>query len=125
MTVTKYTEDHEYIRVEGDIGVVGISDYAQGQLGDVVFVELPDPGVEYAQGDEAAVVESVKAASEVYAPVGGEVTEANDALAESPGLVNSDPAGEGWFFKLRIADPKELDQLMSAEDYKDYVKDLD
>jgi len=125
MTVTKYTEDHEYIRVEGDVGVVGISDYAQGQLGDVVFVELPDPGAEYAQGDEAAVVESVKAASEVYAPVGGEVTEANDALAESPGLVNSDPTGEGWFFKLRIADPKDLDQLMSAEDYKDYVKDLD
>ena len=105
--------------------MVGISDYAQGQLGDVVFVELPEPGVEFAQGDEAAVVESVKAASEVYAPVGGEVTEANEALAESPGLVNSEPTGDGWFFKLRIADPKELDQLMSAEEYKAYVKDLD
>ena len=84
-----------------------------------------EPGVEFAQGDEAAVVESVKAASEVYAPVGGEVTEANEALAESPGLVNSEPTGDGWFFKLRIADPKELDQLMSAEEYKAYVKDLD
>ncbi|MHA1113093.1 MAG: glycine cleavage system protein GcvH, partial [Alphaproteobacteria bacterium] len=96
MSVIKYTEDHEYIRVEGEIGVVGISDYAQGQLGDIVFVELPEAGVEYAQGAETAVVESVKAASEIYAPAGGEVTEANDALAESPGLVNSDPIGEGW-----------------------------
>ena len=125
MAETRYTSEHEWIRLDGDVATIGISVYAQEQLGDVVFVELPDIGRKVAPGDDMAVVESVKAASEVYAPVGGEVTEANDALAESPGLVNSDPTGEGWFFKLRIADPKDLDQLMSAEDYKDYVKDLD
>ncbi|MCD6070875.1 MAG: glycine cleavage system protein, partial [Microvirga sp.] len=99
---TRYTKDHEYIRVEGDAGIVGISDYAQGQLGDVVFVELPSVGKTLAKGDEAAVVESVKAASEVYAPVSGEVIEVNSELEASPGTVNEDAAGRGWFMKIRL-----------------------
>ena len=103
MTV-RYTKDHEYIRVEGDTGVVGITDYAQGQLGDVVFVELPEVGKTVAKGDEAAVVESVKAASEVYAPVSGEVVAVNDDLEGAPGAVNEDPSGRGWFLKLKLKD---------------------
>ena len=120
----KYTEDHEWIRVEGDIGTVGISAYAAKQLGDVVFVELPDVGAEMDKGDEAAVVESVKAASEVYTPVGGEVTEVNTALEEAPETVNAEPGGKGWFLKLKIADADELDSLMDEAKYKEYCEGL-
>ena len=124
MAETRYTKDHEYIRIEGDMGVVGITDYAQGQLGDVVFVELPAPGKAVTKGGEAAVVESVKAASEVYAPVSGEVVEVNSELEGAPGTVNEDPAGKGWFVKIRLSDKAELDGLMSEADYEAYVKSL-
>lgn len=122
-TKTLYTEDHEWVQVEGDIATIGISNFAQDQLGDVVFVELPDVGKSFDQGDEAAVVESVKAASEVFAPIGGEVIEVNEDLAANPALVNEDAEGDGWFFKIRIADPDELDQLMSAKDYKRFAQE--
>lgn len=121
---TRYTKDHEYIRVEGDAGIVGISDYAQGQLGDVVFVELPSVGKSLSKGDEAAVVESVKAASEVYAPVSGEVVEVNSELEATPGTVNEDPAGRGWFLKVRLTNPSELDGLMTEEQYQEFVKSI-
>jgi glycine cleavage system H protein len=121
---TRYTKDHEYIRVEGDAGIVGISDYAQSQLGDVVFVELPSVGKTLSKGDEAAVVESVKAASEVYAPVSGEVVDVNRDLEAAPGTVNEDPAGKGWFVKLKLKDPAELEGLMSEGEYQNYVKTL-
>jgi glycine cleavage system H protein len=121
---TRYTKDHEYIRVDGDTGTVGITDYAQSQLGDVVFVELPEVGKSVAKGAEAAVVESVKAASEVYAPVSGEVTAVNAALEAAPGAVNEDPVARGWFFKMRIKDAAELDGLMSEAQYQDYVKSI-
>ena len=121
---TRYTKDHEYIRVEGDAGIVGISDYAQGQLGDVVFVELPSVGKTLSKGDEAAVVESVKAASEVYAPVSGEVVEVNSDLEASPGTVNEDPAGRGWFMKIRLTNASELDGLMTEEQYQEFVKSI-
>lgn len=124
MAETRYTKDHEYIRIEGDTGTVGISDYAQGQLGDVVFVELPAVGKALAKGGEAAVVESVKAASEVYAPVSGEVVAVNSELEATPGTVNEDPAGRGWFIKLKLKDAAELDGLMSEAEYQDYVKSL-
>ena len=115
-----YTKEHEWIRVEGDQATVGITDFAQGQLGDVVFVELPEAGRQVTNGGEAAVVESVKAASDVYAPVSGEVTEANQALVDDPALANTDPEGEGWFFKLRLSDTSELDGLMDADAYKSF-----
>jgi glycine cleavage system H protein len=115
-----YTREHEWIRVDGDTATVGITDFAQGQLGDVVFVEVPEAGRQVSQGGEAAVVESVKAASDVYAPISGEVVEGNQALVDDPALVNSDPEGEGWFFKLRLSDTGELDDLMNAEQYKSY-----
>ena len=121
---TRYTKDHEYIRVEGDAGIVGISDYAQSQLGDVVFVELPSVGKTLSKGDEAAVVESVKAASEVYAPVSGEVVEVNSELESSPGTVNEDAAGRGWFMKIRLTDQSELDGLMTEEQYQEFVKSI-
>ena len=121
---TRYTKDHEYIRVEGDAGIVGISDYAQAQLGDVVFVELPSVGKTLSKGDEAAVVESVKAASEVYAPVSGEVVEVNSDLEASPGTVNEDPAGRGWFLKIRLTDQSELDGLLTEEQYREFVKSI-
>ncbi len=124
MAETRYSKDHEYIRIEGDVGTVGISDYAQGQLGDVVFVELPSVGKALAKGGEAAVVESVKAASEVYAPVSGEVVEVIGALEAAPGTVNEDPAGKGWFLKIKIKDAGELDALMNEAEYQDYVKTL-
>jgi glycine cleavage system H protein len=124
MASIRYTKDHEYIRIDGDIGTVGISDYAQQQLGDVVFVELPESGKKVAAGDQAAVVESVKAASEVYSPVGGEVTEINSALEGEPAKVNSDPAGDGWFFKIRIGDAKQLDALMDEKAYAEFLKTL-
>ncbi|MEQ8194662.1 MAG: glycine cleavage system protein GcvH [Rhodospirillales bacterium] len=125
MTTIKYTKDHEWIRLDGDTGTVGISDYAQEQLGDVVFVELPDTGKSLAKGAEAAVVESVKAASEVYAPVGGTVTETNASLGNDPSKVNSDPTGDGWFFKLTVSQPAELDDLMDEAAYQAYLKELD
>jgi len=115
-----YTREHEWVRVEGDSGTVGISDFAQGQLGDIVFVEVPEAGKEVRRGDEAAVVESVKAASDVYSPVSGTVTEGNQAVAEEPSLVNTDAEGEGWFFKLTLSDNHELSELMSEEQYKQY-----
>jgi glycine cleavage system H protein len=121
---TRYTKDHEYVRVEGDTAVVGISDYAQEQLGDVVYVELPTVGKTLEKGGEAAVVESVKAASEVYAPVSGEVVEVNGDLEGAPGTINEDPAGKGWFLKLKLKDPAELDGLMTEEQYRDYVASL-
>ncbi len=120
----KFTEDHEWVRVEGEIGTVGISDYAQEQLGDVVFVELPDIGKTIAKGDEAAVVESVKAASEVYAPVEGEVTQVNEALNDNPGLINSDAQGDGWFLKIKVTDASQLEALMDEAAYKAYVEGL-
>ena len=124
MAETRYSKDHEYIRIEGDVGTVGISDYAQSQLGDVVFVELPSVGKALAKGGEAAVVESVKAASEVYAPVSGEVVEVNGELEAAPGTVNEDPAGKGWFLKIKIKDAAELDALMNEAEYQNYVKSL-
>lgn len=123
MTV-KYTKDHEYVRVDGDVVTVGITDYAQQQLGDVVFVELPKVGKQVTAGGEAAVVESVKAASEVYAPVSGEVVEVNSELEGAPGTVNEDPAGKGWFLKIKVKDKAELDKLMSEAAYADFVKSL-
>ena len=124
MSQIRYSKDHEWVRVEGDVGTCGISDYAQSQLGDVVFVELPAPGRSVARSDEIAVVESVKAASDVYAPVSGEVLEVNGTLSDEPATVNSDPMGEGWFFKIRISDPAELDALMDEAAYKEYVEGL-
>jgi len=123
MTV-KYTKDHEWVRVEGGTATVGITDYAQGQLGDVVYVEVPEVGRKLEQGKEAAVVESVKAASEVYAPISGEVTAANGDLAGEPARVNNDAMGQGWFFKMTVANPKELDRLMDEAQYKAYVEGL-
>jgi glycine cleavage system H protein len=119
---TYYTDQHEWIRVEGDEGTVGITSHATEQLGDVVFVDTPSIGKHLKKGDEAAVVESVKAASEVYAPVGGEVTAANEELSGEPAKVNADPEGDGWFFKIKIADQGELGQLMTAEKYQEFVK---
>jgi glycine cleavage system H protein len=121
---TRYTKDHEYIRIEGNTGTVGITDYAQSQLGDVVYVELPAVGQSVAKGGEAAVVESVKAASEVYAPVSGEVTAVNSALEGAPGTVNEDPVERGWFFKLKLANAAELDGLMGEDEYRDYVQSI-
>ena len=119
-----FTEEHEWIDVDGDTATVGITDYAQEQLGDIVFVELPDTGAQVAKGKDAAVVESVKAASDVYAPITGEVTEANQALDEDPALVNSSPEADGWFFKLTIADKGELDGLMDEAAYKSFCNGL-
>jgi glycine cleavage system H protein len=119
-----FTKDHEWIDVDGDIATVGITDYAQGQLGDVVFVELPEAGRTVAAGKEAAVVESVKAASEVYAPVSGTVTEANAALEATPDLVNSAPEGEGWFFRLKLSNPAELEGLLDEAAYKAFTETL-
>ena len=124
MSETRYSKDHEYIRIEGDVGIVGISDYAQSQLGDVVFVELPATGKALSKGAEAAIVESVKAASEVYAPVSGEVTAVNSALEKAPGTINEDPQGEGWFMKIKLNNPSELGDLMSEADYKAYLASL-
>ena len=121
MTI-KYTKDHEWVRVEGDVGTVGVSDHAQHQLGDVVFVELPDVGRQLAQGKEAAVVESVKAASDVFAPVSGEVIEVNVDLENDPSLVNAGAETTGWFFKLRLSNPAELDGLMDEAAYKAFVE---
>ncbi len=120
-----YSEEHEWVRVEGEEGVVGISDYAQDQLSDVVYVELPEVGDTFARGDIFAVVESVKAASDVYMPVTGEVLEINETLEDSPEIVNEDPYGEAWFIRVAISDPSELDDLLDAEAYKAYLDTLE
>ncbi|EME71524.1 glycine cleavage system H protein [Paramagnetospirillum caucaseum] len=125
MSSKRFTKDHEWIEVAGDIGTVGISDYAQHALGDVVFVEVPDAGREIAKGGEAAVVESVKAASEVYSPVSGVVTAGNAAIVDQPGLVNEAAEGAAWFFKLKLANPVELDDLMDQAAYDAYLKTLE
>ena len=121
---TFFTKEHEWIRVEGDTATVGISNHAQEQLGDIVFAEVPEAGKQLSKGAEAAVVESVKAASDVYAPVSGEVIEGNQAVADDPALVNTDPQGEGWFFKLRLSDVSELDGLMDEAAYREWVQTL-
>jgi glycine cleavage system H protein len=119
-----FTKEHEWIRVDGDVATVGISDHAQEALGDIVFADVPEAGRTVAKGDDAAVVESVKAASDVYSPVGGEVIEGNSAIADDPALINRDPEGEGWFFKLKLSDPSELEGLMNETDYREWVKTL-
>jgi len=125
MSTLYFTEDHEWIAVDGEVATVGITDHAQKQLGDIVFVEVPEAGKVLAQGDEAAVVESVKAASEVYAPISGIVTEGNETLADAPATVNEDPQGEGWFFRLSVKDASELDDLMDEAAYAAFVESLD
>ena len=119
-----FTREHEWIRVEGDSATVGISDHAQNALGDIVFAEAPEAGRALTKGGDAAVVESVKAASDVYAPASGEVTEANPAIAEDPAVINRDPEGEGWFFRMTLADPSELEGLMDETAYREWVKTL-
>ena len=122
---TKYTKDHEWIDVDGDIGTVGITDHAQDQLGELVYVEVPEVGANLDQGDEACVVESVKAASEVYAPCSGEIVEVNEDLADAPTTVNEHAEGDGWLFKIKIADMTELDEFMDEAAYKEFLKELD
>ena len=119
-----FTKEHEWVRVDGDTATVGISNHAQEALGDIVFAEVPEGGRQVSKGQEAAVVESVKAASDVYAPVSGEIIEGNSAVADDPSLINSDPEGEGWFFKLKLADQGELDGLMDEAAYRDWIKTL-
>ncbi|HEY4167043.1 MAG TPA: glycine cleavage system protein GcvH [Reyranella sp.] len=120
----KYSKDHEWISVAGDVGTVGISQYAQEQLGDVVFVDVPQAGRKIAKGESVAVVESVKAASDIYSPASGEVTEGNAALSDAPGDINADPMGKGWIFKVKLANPSELDELMDQAAYDAFVKSL-
>src|SRR5437764_10917795 len=122
MSAVRFTKDHEWVRQEGDVAVIGITDYAQSQLGDVVYVELPELGRQVEQGKEAAVVESAKAASEVYAPVSGEVVAVNDDIVGDPAKVNSVAQGKGWFIKIRLADPKELDTLMDESSYQAFIE---
>jgi glycine cleavage system H protein len=124
MSVMKFTEDHEWIRLEGDSAVVGISDYAQDQLGEIVFVELPVPGQEVDKGQECAVIESVKAAGELKAPATGTVTEINEVLADEPERVNKDATGDGWFMRMTLDDPEELDDLMDEDAYQTYIESL-
>ena len=121
MSYLKYTEEHEWVTVDGDVATIGISNFAQDQLGDVVFVELPDRGRQVAKGDQAVVIESVKAASEVYAPVSGEIVEVNDALGDDPAIINADATGKGWFVKIRLSKPSELDGLMDEDAYNKLV----
>ncbi len=118
----KFTEDHEWLRQDGDLVVVGITEHASTQLGDVVFVELPEPETKVAKGDEICVIESVKAASDIVAPVDGEVVAVNDDLADNPGLVNEDPLGAAWFFKMKVEDMSQLDAFMSEDEYKDMIE---
>ncbi len=119
---SRYAKSHEYVHVEGDHGTVGITDYAQKELGDVVFVELPQPGSQLEAGDELGSIESVKAVSELFAPVSGEVVEVNEALTEKPELVNTDPYGDGWMIKVRLSDATEVNELMNAEEYEEYIE---
>jgi glycine cleavage system H protein len=125
MSELRFTKDHEYVRVDGDVGTVGVSDHAQQQLGDVVYVELPALGAKFAKGAGAAVVESVKAASDVFAPVSGEVVAVNSDVEAEPGLINQDALGRGWLMKVKLADPKELDGLMSQAAYDAFLKTLE
>ena len=122
---TRYTKDHEWIRLDGDVATVGITEHAQSQLGDIVYVELPEIGRAVEKGGEAAVVESVKAASDVYAPASGEVVAVNDALGSGPGAINEEAEGKGWFFRLKLSAPEQLDELMSAEQYKEFLGTLE
>ena len=122
---TRYTKDHEWIRLDGDVATVGISEHAQSALGDIVYVELPEVGRKVEMGGEAAVVESVKAASDVYAPVSGQVVAVNETLDGSPATINEDAEGKGWFFRLKLAAPEQLEQLMTAEQYKEYLATLE
>lgn len=117
----KYTEDHEWLRVEGDLVVVGITDYAAKELGDIVFVELPEPESVVSKGDEVVVIESVKAASDILAPLDGEIVEVNEALVKNPGLVNQDPTGDGWFFKMRAENLSDLDDYMDEDEYAEHI----
>lgn len=117
----KFTDDHEWLRIEGDTAVVGITDFAQGQLGDLVFIELPQVGKQFKKGDAAAVVESVKVASDVYAPIDGEIVEVNEAVVKEPQLVNTDPMGKGWFFKMKIAARDQLTQMKDEKQYQELV----
>ena len=119
---SKYAKSHEYIHVEGDTGTIGITDYAQKELGDVVFVELPQVGTQLEAGDELGSIESVKAVSELFCPVSGEVTEVTEALADKPELVNTDPYGDGWMIKIKVNDATELDELMPADEYEEYIQ---
>ncbi len=123
MMTTKYSEDHEWVTMDGDVGTVGITDHAQSQLGDIVFVELPEVGSSVEAGGDAGVVESVKAASDLFTPVSGEITEVNAALEAEPSLANSDPTGDGWFFKVKLSDTSELDGLMDEAGYKEFIAD--
>lgn len=125
MTTMRYTKDHEYVAVDGDVGTVGVTDHAQKALGDIVYVELPDIGVHLETGDPSGVVESVKAASDVFAPARGDVIEVNHALEKEPGLVNTDATGKGWFYKVRLTDLSDLDALMDETAYADFLKTLD
>jgi len=125
MATTYFTKEHEWLRVEGDVAAIGITNHAQQQLGDVVFVEVPEVGRTIAAGEDVAVVESVKAASEIYAPLAGEIVEGNKALVDNPATVNEDPEGAAWFFKMRLSDPSAVSTLMSAEAYQSYVDSLD
>ena len=125
MSEIRYSEEHEWIVVEGDVGTVGISDYAQGALGDVVFVEMPTVGASLGHGDEVGVIESVKAASEIYSPVSGEIVEVNDGIDGDPGLVNSDPLEDGWLFKVKLTNADELNGLMTQDAYDKYLEGLD
>ena len=124
MSEIKFTEDHEWVRIEGDVAMVGITEYAQEQLGDIVFVELPEVGAAISQGDEAAVIESVKAASDIYAPISGEVGQVNGALDADPAIVNQDAQGDGWLFTMSISDAGELDNLMEADAYEAFTAKL-
>jgi len=119
---SRYAKSHEYVHVEGGVGTIGITDYAQKELGDVVFVELPQVGAELEQGDELGSIESVKAVSELFSPVSGEVVEVNEALTEKPELVNTDPYGDGWMIRVKLATPDEVDELMDAEEYEKYIE---
>ena len=119
---SRYAKSHEYIHLEGDVGTIGITDYAQKELGDVVFVELPQVGTQLELGDELGSIESVKAVSELFSPVSGEVVEVNESLADKPELVNTDPYGDGWMIKIKLTAPDEIDELMNAEDYEDYIQ---
>jgi glycine cleavage system H protein len=124
MTATRFTTDHEYVRVDGDTGIVGVTDYAQSQLGDIVFIELPPVGKKIAKGEQLATVESVKAASEVFSPVSGEVVEVNGEIEASPAVVNEDALGAGWFVKLRLSEPDELAGLLDEDAYQTHVNSL-
>ena len=124
MSEIRFTEDHEWVRIEGDVAMVGITEYAQEQLGDIVFIELPEVGAAISQGDEAAVIESVKAASDIYAPISGEVGQVNGALDADPAIVNQDAQGDGWLFTMSISDAGELDNLMEADAYEAFMAKL-